>query len=119
MLGVFLMKTLLLAGVAVLFLATGAVYANDRLPDTIIGDWCFVEGPDFPNPQVYVHVPLEGCPENLVRFEQEGAGGCIFDKIERGEGNIFTVFSRCETMAAPITLEIIDGKLVASALPEG
>jgi len=45
-LGVLLMKKALLAGIAVLFLATGTAHANDQLPEYILGRWC---APSFIN----------------------------------------------------------------------
>jgi hypothetical protein len=122
------MKKLLLAGVAALFLATGTAHATDKLPDTITGDWCFSEDPD-PNQRIYVRVPPNGCSgtDDLVNFGQDGAEGevnCIFEEIKRTENNAFVVFSKCDFhsdigTAGHMTLEIINGKLVATMLPEG
>ena len=56
------MKKLLLTGVAALFLATGAANATVQLPDTITGNWCWIEGGDEQNwnQQIFARVPPPG-----------------------------------------------------------
>ena len=43
------MKKLLLTSIAALFLATGTAHADGRLPEAILGNWCWIEGGDEQN----------------------------------------------------------------------
>ena len=56
------MKYVLLAGCAALFLATGAAHADSRLPEAMLGNWCWIEGGDEQNwnQQIFARVPPEG-----------------------------------------------------------
>jgi len=77
------MKKTLLAGVAALFLATGAAHATVPLPEAMLGNWCWIEGGDEQNwnQQIFARVPPEGCHsgDSLIRIDQkgiEGEGSC-------------------------------------------
>ena len=43
------MTKTLLTGIAALFLATGAAHATERLPEAMLGNWCWIEGGDEQN----------------------------------------------------------------------
>ena len=121
------MKKLLLTGVAALFLATGAANATVQLPDTITGNWCWIEGGDEQNwnQQIFARVLPEGCHggDSLIRIDQngiEGEGSCTFGKIEQTGPNAFLIYTYCDDDTNGSTrFEIIDGKLVITALSEG
>jgi len=119
------MKKLLLAGCAALLLATGTAHAD--LPEVILGNWCWIEGGDEQNwnQQIFARVPPEGCHggDSLIRIDQngiEGEGGCTFGKIEQTGRNAFLIYTYCDDNTnGSTTFEIIDGKLVITALSEG
>ena len=124
-LGVLLMKKVLLSGIAVLFLAsTGTAYADARLPEAMLGNWCWIEGGDEQNwsQQIFARVPPEGCHggDSLIRIDQngiEGEGNCTFGKIEQTGPNAFLIYTYCDDDTNGSTsYEIIDGKLVITAL---
>ena len=43
------MRTLFLTSIAALFLATGTAHATTRLPEAMLGNWCWIEGGDEQN----------------------------------------------------------------------
>ena len=114
----------LLAGVAALLLASGTAYATERLPEAMLGNWCWVEGGDEQNwkQQIFARVPPEGCHggDGLIRIDQkgiEGEGSCTFGKIEQTGPNAFVIYTYCDDDTNGSTrFEIIDGKLVITAL---
>jgi hypothetical protein len=57
------MTMLLLAGIAALLIATSTAHAEGRLPEAMLGNWCWVEGDDKQNwnHQIFARVPPEGC----------------------------------------------------------
>jgi hypothetical protein len=120
------MKKLLLAGIAALLLATGAAHATERLPEAMLGNWCWIEGGDEQNwnQQIFARVPPEGCHggDSLIRIDQngiEGEGSCTFGKIEQTGPNAFLIYTYCDDDTNGSTrFEIIDGKLVITALSE-
>ena len=84
------MRALLLTSIATLFLATGAAHAIERLPEAMLGNWCWIEGGDEQNwnQQIFARVPPEGWHggDSLIRIDQngiEGKGSCIFGKTEQ------------------------------------
>jgi hypothetical protein len=133
-LGVFLMKKVLLAGAALVLIATSA-HANDKLPDTITGTWCYFEGdnpdPELGGPMVYTGHTRKNCSHALdqIGIRQDGIDEheriCTFDKIVRTGANSFLIYERCEDGngevdgGGPSTYELIDGKLVITPLSEG
>ena len=114
----------LLAGVAALLLATGAAHAADRLPEAMLGNWCWIEGGDEQNfnQQIFARVPPEGCRggDSLIHIDQngiEGEGSCTFGKMEQTGPNAFLIYTYCDDDTNGSTrFEIIDGKLVITAL---
>jgi hypothetical protein len=118
------MKKALLTGIAALFLATGTAHATERLPEVMLGHWCWVEGGDEQNwtQQIFARVPPEGCHggDNLIRIDQNGIedeGSCTFGKIEQSGPNAFLIYTYCDDDTNGSTsFEIIDGKLVITAL---
>ena len=56
------MKKLFLTGIAALLLATGAAHATERLPEAMLGNWCWIEGCDEQNwnQQIFARVPPPG-----------------------------------------------------------
>ena len=56
------MRALLLTSIATLFLATGAAHAIERLPEAMLGNWCWIEGGDEQNwnQQIFARVPPGG-----------------------------------------------------------
>jgi hypothetical protein len=57
---------ILLAGVAVLFLATGTAHATDKLPDTITGTWCFLEESSLEQEVFNTHTnTFDECPRDV------------------------------------------------------
>jgi len=112
-----------IAGIAALFLATGAAHATVPLPEAMLGNWCWIEGGDERNwnQQIFARVPPEGCHggDSLIRIDQngsEGEGSCIFGKIEQTGPNAFLIYTYCDDHAnGSTTFEIIDEKLVITA----
>ena len=117
------MRALLLTSIATLFLATGAAHAIERLPEAMLGNWCWIEGGDEQNwnQQIFARVPPEGWHggDSLIRIDQngiEGEGSCIFGKIEQTGPNAFLIYTYCDDHANGSTrFEIIDEKLVITA----
>jgi hypothetical protein len=74
------MKKTLLAGVMVLTLATPAAAQAPRLPQIVVGDWCYFSGevPGVKNASVYApckeHVSGGGCEDITLR--PDGFGLC-------------------------------------------
>jgi hypothetical protein len=131
------MKKTLITGITVLFLTTGTAYAadplvcgieqghcksyaNDQLPDTITGTWCFLEehGEQASTKQVIYNthiltvsgLPFKDCPPgvgidgrgaadgaviNQERIEAEDEN-CAFEKIERIRTNAYLIYYRCK-----------------------
>jgi len=95
------MKTLLLAGIATLFLATGAAQA-DTLPSKMLGRWCQMGAPE--GRQVYERGP---CSPNSARIDlkqnsyegqssEDGEGyGCDFKKIKRLPNGSYFIRAEC------------------------
>ena len=122
------MKKILLASVAALsVLSASAVHATVKLPDTITGDWCILEGDN--ERMVFYRAPKDRdtCLYHIVvAIDQEGVddgtstGRCTFERIEQTRPNAFMVYTRCPVVNTlrPNTWEIIDGKLVMSVIPE-
>ena len=118
---------ILITGVAALFLAAGTANATTRLPEAMLGNWCWIEGGDEQNwnQQIFARVPPEGCHggDSLIRIDQngvEGEGSCTFGKIEQTGPNAFLIYTYCDDDTNGSTrFEIIDGKLVITALSEG
>jgi hypothetical protein len=122
-----MMRMFLLAGVAALFLATGAAHATVQLPEAMLGKWCWAEGGDESNPdqQIYTRTFPGECHggDSLIRIDQdgiEGEGSCIFEKIIEQTGPYtFLIYTDCDGMKGPTKFEIVDEKLVITALSEG
>ena len=57
------MKKLLIAGIAALLMATSGAHATERLPEAMLGNWCWIEGGDEQNwnQQIFARVPPGGC----------------------------------------------------------
>jgi hypothetical protein len=123
------MKKLLLTGIAALFLATGTAHATEHLPEAMLGNWCWFEGGDEQNwnQQIFARVPPDGCHggDSLIRIDQLGIegseGSCTFGKIEQQTGpNAFLIYTYCgDDTNGSTRFEIIDGKLVITALSVG
>jgi hypothetical protein len=126
-----LMRGLLLAGVTVLT-ASAAAHAETKearviLPDTITGDWCWVESgnENNRNQQIFVRSTPEDChvADGLISIDQDGIqgeGGCAFEKVEQIAANAYLIYIHCDDDAeGPATYKIIDGKLVITNLSEG
>jgi hypothetical protein len=126
-------RRLLLAGVAALSVlaALAAAHAETKearviLPDIITGTWCWVEGGDEKNrnQQIFIRSAPEDChvSDGLVSIAQdgiegEGEGSCIFDKIEQTGPNAYLIYTYCDDDTnGPAMFEIVDGKLVITAL---
>ena len=45
-----------------LLLATGAAHATERLPEAMLGNWCWIEGGNEQNwnQQIFARIPPEG-----------------------------------------------------------
>jgi hypothetical protein len=73
------LKKTLLTGIAALFLATGTAHAIERLPEAMLGNWCWIEGVDEQdwNQQIFARVPPEGCHggDSLIRIDKKGIEG--------------------------------------------
>jgi hypothetical protein len=124
------LRRLLLASVAALSVLTASAAAHAEtkeariiLPETITGNWCWVEGGDEKNwnQQIFARVPPEGCHggDSLIRIDQNGieGEGSIFGKIEQTGPNAFLIYTYCDDDTNGSTrFEIIDGKLVVTAL---
>jgi hypothetical protein len=142
-LGVFPMKKLFLAGVAVLFLATGTAHADEKLPEQMLGRWC--QASLHSETRMLYYRPSfagrEYCTDfdDGITFSQSGFSDdrpidqCdeyVFDKIERIQDG-YLVSAHCEK--APKTydpdkddlggtqqLQIIhDDLLIVTKMPEG
>src|SRR2546429_6350001 len=108
----------------VMLLVTGAVHATERLPEAMLGNWCWIEGGDEQNwnQQIFARVPPEGCHggDSLIRIDQngiEGEGSCKFGEIEQTGPKAFLIYTYCDDDTnGSTTFEIIDGKLVITAL---
>jgi hypothetical protein len=123
----------LLAGITVLFLATGTAHAADKLPDTMFGNWCWSTQNDEAdlanNNRIWVRYESKECyhgPHNWLVVEQDGidvteTGRCKFEKVEQTGPQSFLVYSHCkeEGSGGPQTYEMIDDKLVITFLSEG
>ena len=123
-------RALSLTGVAALSVLTAsAVHAETKdarvvLPNTITGTWCWVEGGDEKNrnQQIFIRSAPEDChvSDGLVSIAQdgiEGEGSCIFDKIEQTAPNAYLIYTYCDDDTnGPTMFEIVDGKLVITAL---
>ena len=115
---------ILIPGVAALLLAAGTANATTRLPEAMLGNWCWIEGGDEQNwnQQIFARVPPEGCHggDSLIRIDQngvEGEGSCTFGKIEQTGPNDFLIYTYCDDDTNGSTrFEIIDGKLFITAL---
>jgi len=125
------MRGLLLPGGAALSVLTASAAAHAEtkearviLPDTITGTWCWVEGGDEKNrnQQIFIRSAPEDChvSDRLVSIAKdgiEGEGSCIFDKIEQTAPNVYLIYTYCDDDTnGPAMFEIVDGKLVITAL---
>src|SRR5215475_14174975 len=56
------------AGIAVLLLATPSVCATERLPEAMLGNWCWIEGGDEQNwnQQIFARFEAEANPETTT-----------------------------------------------------
>jgi hypothetical protein len=133
---------LLLTGVAALLLATGTAHANDLLPESILGRWCYDGNISNKSEEVYFR-PGGCCCNDMtdgITIDQEGysddtpvdnPGDCLFDKIERRGRDTYLIHTRCKRKpdrwhAAEDTyfpsaakFQIIKGLLFVTWVPEG
>jgi hypothetical protein len=114
------MKKLLLSGIAVLFLATGAAHAdwNTRfplprvpLPQEMIGTWCMDEEADVQTSRktgewhTSYYTRRNDCLEHettlVVRSDgwDEVWDNCPFTKITKEANGVYLIYSRCEILA--------------------
>ena len=74
------------------------------------------------NQQIFIRSAPEDChaSDGLVSIAQdgmEGEGSCIFDKIEQTAPNAYLIYTYCDDDTnGPTMFEIVDGKLVITAL---
>jgi hypothetical protein len=106
------MKKILLAGVAALFLATGAAARlpplpvtpwtgpSDPVPDGMLGEWCVNFEASDPNQQVYYRnrectdsIDLD--PEGYIEVD----GKCIFDRVQMINADTYWMHTRCEMLS--------------------
>jgi hypothetical protein len=106
------MKKTLLAGIAVLLLGTGAVHADGKLPEYMLGRWCSdylistksVEvyyRPDHADPnRCCCGDSTDGITINSEGYTEDGPGEdpvtCLFDKVEEKDRNIYLIHLRCK-----------------------
>jgi hypothetical protein len=74
--------------------------AGDKLPNSLIGDWCWVSGGKTPR-QLQIFKRVSNCKggDNLVRVDQTGAygeGSCVHDKITKKARGVYLIHGRCE-----------------------
>jgi len=134
------MKKALLAGIAVLFLATGTAHANDQLPEYILGRWC---APSFINTKslsIYFrpdHVErdrwycsdlTDGININQGGYDDESpaddAPECLFDNIKQRDKDTYLVHAHCNEGDKPSfegyeEFQLVNGLLFKKRMPEG
>src|SRR5215813_8283941 len=95
------MKTLLLIGIAALFLATGAAHAGQYdpvvMPNALHGEWCFESGDKPGDQQIFVRItPDKECHggDNGITVDTNGWGGegsCSPNKVEQITPNAWQI----------------------------
>ena len=138
------MKTLLLAGVAALFLATGTAHAADtsQLPEYILGRWCHTPFASTEAQVVYFRPSgrrdtgewcccsdlTDGIDINSEGYEDESPADdapiCLFDNIKQRDKDTYLVRVRCKEGDKPSfegdeEFQLINGLLFKKRLPEG
>ena len=106
------MKKLLLISIAALLLATGAARANDKLPEYMLGRWCFSPFVGTKTQEVYFR-PDQNSPGRTtcsdltdgINIDQKGyvdespadnADDCAFDNIKRKRKNTYLIHAHCK-----------------------
>jgi hypothetical protein len=118
------MKTLLLTSIAALFLATGGAHARTLLPDSIVGEWCWVEGDYNEQPIISRRTPPE-CEggDNGLYIDQEvveGEESYTIVNVKQIGPNAFLVYLRHDdSKIGPMKLELVGDKLHFSREIEG
>jgi len=131
------MKRVLLAGVAVLFLATGTAHATDpiEMPKALHGEWCWIEGgngSDWKQQTLVRETLKQPCVggDNGITIDKDGWGGegsCRPDKVEQIGTNIWQINATCDSGDKDTdeddhgiaTLEIVGNRLIITSLSEG
>src|SRR5262249_15113757 len=106
------MKKLFLSSIAALFLATGAVHADDKLPEYMLGRWCYTPFGSTESQEIYFRPDLKDpgrktCSDltDGINIDQQGyddetpaddAPSCIFAEIKRKEENTYLVYVHCK-----------------------
>jgi len=113
-----------IAGITALLMSTA--YAGNRLPEAMLGDWCYIEGESNETSSVSFRItPEKECHggDNLMTIAEDGWEGeysCKFEKIEQVKPNMVLIQTYCDDETrGPVTIELINNKLIITSLSEG
>jgi hypothetical protein len=131
------MKRLFLAGATVLLITTSAAHAAERLPDTMLGEWCPDLDKSIENRTVYFRTKTHnepGCQsgEDVIIMRQDRIdawqNSCSFKTIEQN-GGVYQIHEQCvnadmggvqeEDRFLLEELELVDGQLIITSVSEG